>query len=78
MTTTRYRYEIGDDVCGVLASASTRREAKSFIEDLTLQDLDNPLAVWNAFGLEELEDDGQYHEWYDEEGNSITHDDDDG
>lgn len=46
------------------------KEARSLIRRLALADLRNPSISSNAFGLEELESDG-YHEWYDEEGDSI-------
>ena len=46
-------------------------EAKKLIEELILADLDNPDIDSNAFGLEELEGDDRYHEWYSEEGDSI-------
>ena len=46
-------------------------EARTLISELVRADLASPFISSNAFGLEELEEDG-YHEWYDEEGRSIT------
>lgn len=47
-------------------------EAKQVIDALVQTDLVDEDVVWNAFGLEEFEADGKYHEWYNDWGESIT------
>lgn len=45
-------------------------QAKKIINRETNRDLNNPLIVWNASGLEVFED-GEWCEWYSEEGLDI-------
>lgn len=47
-------------------------EAIRLIGDLAKALLEDANITWDAFGLEELESDGEYHEWYDDDGNSIN------
>lgn len=51
--------------------------ARTLIEVLTRKDLKDRWVVDNAFGLEELEE-GEYHEWYDEHGNDISENEEEG
>ena len=51
------------------------KEARRLIRLLSDRDLADSNVATNAFGLEELED-GEYHEWYDENGNDIMADED--
>lgn len=49
---------------------NTVEEAKVMLNELANEDLRNPRIAWNAGGLEVLED-GEWCEWYDEDGNDI-------
>ena len=50
-------------------SVEDPEEAYHLIEELILHQMKDPSVSMNSFGLEELEDDGEYHEWYDEGDN---------
>jgi len=45
-------------------------DAKAIITELTNDDLNNDTVIWNAGGLEVYED-GEWSEWYSEEGLDI-------
>lgn len=45
-------------------------EAKAKVNDEADEQLQSPLVEWNAFGLEVYED-GEWVEWYDEDGSNI-------
>lgn len=48
------------------------QEAAELINSLAMEQLRDPGVGWNTFGLQELEDDREYHEWYDEEGENVN------
>lgn len=50
--------------------ANDVEDAKRIINILSNNDLNNPLVTWNAGGLEVFED-GEWCEWYSEEGLDI-------
>ena len=47
-------------------------EGAKLIDELAREQLQDPNVIWNAFGLQVLEDDGEYHEWYNERCDAIT------
>ena len=49
-------------------SVNDPEEAYHLIEKLILRQMEDPEVASNAFGLEELEDDGEYREWYNDDG----------
>lgn len=53
------------------AQADSPEEGQRIIEEQTKIDLRNSCILMNVFGLEEHDDDGQWHDWYDEEGHNI-------
>jgi hypothetical protein len=47
-------------------SVENPEEACRLIQELIQEQVSDPSVFMNAFGLEELEADGEYHEWYSE------------
>jgi len=45
--------------------------AKQIIEIMAIAQLCNPMIISNAFGLLELDEDGEWTEWYNEEGEDV-------
>lgn len=53
-------------------SVGSVQEARALIEKLARGDLARPDVTWNAFGLEERGPDGEWYEWHDDQGRSVT------
>lgn len=49
------------------------RGGAALIDELVQEQLADPTVAMNAFGLEALGDNGEWCEWYDEEGRDVDH-----
>ena len=47
-------------------------EGAKVINELAERDLQDPSITFNVFGLEEREADGEYHEWYGDDGEDVS------
>lgn len=71
-TKTEFRIWRATEQGTVYYSVSCVQEARLLINHYARHDLARPDVTWNAFGLEERGPDGEWYEWYDDQGRGVT------